>query len=131
MAEALLRKAFSDSNANLSVSSAGIGALVNYPADKIAQDLMAERGLDISQHRARQLDETILRESSLVLVMEDGHRKAVLEMDPTARGKVYLLCETENLDVPDPYRMPRNVFESCLIQIEKGAMDWANRLKDF
>jgi protein-tyrosine phosphatase len=45
-----------------------------------------------------------LRWAELVLVMEKHHRDAVLAMDPTARGKTFLLGHWTNTEIPDPYR---------------------------
>ena len=106
MAEALLRQALQDMR-NVSVSSAGLGALVDYPAAKHAEALMAERGLDISGHRARQLTPDLIHASDLILVMETRHIRAIDNEDATARGKVYRLCEWQDTDIPDPFRRKR------------------------
>jgi len=126
MAEALLRQRLGE---GIKVHSAGIGALVGHEASAHAQDLMRERGLDISGHRARQLGPNLLREADLVLVMEAGHKAVVDEIDPTARGKVFRLGEWRKLDVPDPYRQSRVVFEECLGLIEEGVGDWVAKLR--
>ena len=87
MAEALLRQALKDMS-QVSVSSAGLGALVNHHAAEHAKALMSERGLDISGHRARQLTPDLIHESDLVLVMESGHKHAIYERYAAVRGKV-------------------------------------------
>jgi len=69
------------------------------------------------------------RDNDLILVMESGHKRALLEIDPTARGKVYRICEYSQLDVEDPYRLQRAVFESCLVKIEQATSYWAAILK--
>ncbi len=51
MAEALLRDALRGQE-DITVESAGLGALVGYPADKHAVELMKERSIDITAHRA-------------------------------------------------------------------------------
>jgi len=48
MAEALLMHRLRDRGAQAVVESAGISALVGYPADPLAQQLMANRGFDLS-----------------------------------------------------------------------------------
>lgn len=58
----------------VATASAGISALVGRPADGLAQELMAARGLDLSGHRARQLTPELATSFDLILVMEDGHR---------------------------------------------------------
>ena len=128
MAEALLRQALQDVS-DVSVSSAGLGALVDYPAAEHAEVLMAERGLDISRHKARQLTPDLINTSDLVLVMETRHKRVIDDEDATARGKVYRLCEWQDKDIPDPFRQSRETFEETLLLIEQGVRDWADRIK--
>ena len=128
MAEALLRQALQDIS-DVSVNSAGLGALVDFPAAEHAEVLMAERGLDISGHKARQLTPDLISASDLILVMESGHKRAIDKNDATARGKVYRLCEWQDKDIPDPFRQPREAFEEALLLIEQGVQDWVERIK--
>lgn len=128
MAEALLREALKDMS-DVSVSSAGLGALVDYPAAEHAEVLMAERGLDISGHTARQLTPHLINASDLILVMESRHKRAIDAAHSTARGKVYRLCEWRDNDIPDPFRQPREAFEEALLLIEQGVQDWVERIK--
>ena len=128
MAEALLRQALQDMR-DVSVSSAGLGALVDYPAAEHAEVLMAERGLDISGHKARQLTPDLIYASDLILVMESRHKRAIDEEDATASGKVYRICESQDKDIPDPFRQPRKSFEETLLLIEQGVQDWVERIR--
>jgi protein-tyrosine phosphatase len=128
MAEALLRQALKDMS-QVSVSSAGLGALVNHPAAEHAKALMAERGLDISGHKARQLTPDLIHQNDLVLVMESGHKRAIYERYAAVRGKVYRLCQWQKKDIPDPYQQPRESFEETLLLIEQGVQDWVERIK--
>ena len=128
MAEILLREALQE-QPGITVESAGLGALVDWPAAKYAEELMAERGLDISAHRARQLTPDLIKQADLVLVMESAHKKAIEADDATARGKVARLGEWQDRDIDDPYRQPRAAFEAALVAIETGVASWARRLK--
>ncbi len=128
MGEALLARQLAGL-AGMTVESAGISALVGYPADETAQDLLLEQGIDISAHRARQLTEALLRQADLVLVMETAQKKAIAALDPSARGKVYRLGEWNNTDILDPYRQSRTAFEEALRLIQQGVADWSAKLK--
>ena len=128
MAEALLRQALQDTR-NISVSSAGLGALVDYPAAEYAEVLMAERDLDITGHKARQLTPDLVSASDLILVMESGHKRAIENKDAMAHGKVYRLCEWQDKNIPDPFRQPREEFEKALLLIEQGVQEWVERIK--
>jgi protein-tyrosine phosphatase len=126
MAEAMLQRRLH--NRDISVSSAGLGALVGHQADEIAQNLMSERQIDISGHRARQLDTTLLRDADLVLVMEGWQQREIEQQFPTTRGKVFRIGHWGNFDIADPYRKPREAFEAALIAIERGIEEWMKRL---
>jgi protein-tyrosine phosphatase len=123
MAEALLRARLGR-RPRFAVSSAGVSALVGFPADPAAVELMQERGLDISGHRARQVTPDLVAASDLVLVMERGHEAAVLAIAPQARGKVHSIGKFGSFDVPDPYRQPRAAFEEALRLVDRGIDDY-------
>ena len=128
MAEAILQDALKG-NSGISVSSAGVGALVGYPADEHAATLMTERGLDLSGHEARQLTPELVNESDLILVLESGHKRVIDANEPAARGKVYRLGEWQDQDIPDPYRKPRAAFEDALLLIDQGCKSWAEKIE--
>ena len=129
MAEAVLRDALRGLE-DVTVESAGLGALVDEPASEHSVELMRERGLDISGHRAQQLTPELVTKADLILVMESGHRRVIDANEPTARGKVYRLGEWQDLEIPDPYRQPRDAFEAALEKIDKSIADWVERLKN-
>jgi protein-tyrosine phosphatase len=124
MAEALLRKRLADQNQNIQITSAGVGALVGHDADDTAKELMNEIGIDISEHRARQLNAELLSEYDLVLVMETEHLKAIHIIAPSSKGKVHLLGKWSDFEIPDPYKQPRHEFEVALELIERGVNEW-------
>ena len=128
MAEALLQRALRGQD-GFTVESAGLGALVGHPASEYSQELMLEMGLDISEHRARQIHPDMVRDADLVLVMEAGHKRAIDDADPTARGKVHRLGEWQDADVDDPYRKPREAYEKALVDIQEGVRLWVEKLK--
>ena len=84
---------------------------------------MAERGLDISGHRARQLTPELIRSFELILVMEKDQQRAVEVILPSARGRVQCIGHWGGFDVQDPYRQGRPAFERSLALIERGLGD--------
>jgi len=127
MAEALLRDALRGKE-EITVESAGLGALVGHPASDFAIELMHERGVDITSHRARQLHPDMVSAADLILVMELGHKKVIDEVDQAARGKVHRLGEWQDTEISDPYRQPKAAYEEVLKNIEDGVADWVERL---
>lgn len=111
------------------VHSAGLAAMVGEPADSIAQELMRERGIDISAHCARQLTPEMVMEHDLVLAMEIDHVQSILNLYPYARGKVHLLGKWINEDIPDPYRKSNELFRHTLDLIDRSLYTWQIRLK--
>jgi len=123
MAEALLAERLRRRGISTIVESAGITALVGHPADAAAEELMRERGLDLSGHRGRQLTTDLVRSFDLVLVMEKTQQRIVETEYPAARGRVRRLGEIRGFDVPDPYRRGRPAFEHALELIDRGILD--------
>lgn len=124
MAQGLLAHALP----GMQVRSAGLGALVGSPADETAIRLMQERGIDISGHRATQINRAMCLESDVVLVMDPAQRARVEALYPQARGRVFRLGEHTKRDIPDPYRQREQAFRSALSLIDEGAQEWLRRI---
>jgi protein-tyrosine-phosphatase len=59
----------------------------------------------IEHHRTRQVDQTLVDESDLIIVMEANHKEALINEFPSIQGKVFLLSEIIDgkvYDIPDP-----------------------------
>jgi protein-tyrosine phosphatase len=124
MGEAILRKSLP----GVRVGSAGIGALVGSPPAPYAQDVMRERGFDISTHRATQLSAAECKRADLILVMEQEQKRHLEQRFSFMKGRVYQLGHFGNFDVPDPYRKERIYFEQCFELLARGASDWVERI---
>ena len=128
-AEYLLRRRLEESPKwSGRITSAGLSALVGQPADETVCRLMRAHGIDLSAHRARQLTQELLRQADLVLVMEDYQKQAVVEMDPTARGKTFQLGHWNNAEIPDPYRCDDEVHRQVIERIVAASQPWLERL---
>ncbi|MCW8944675.1 MAG: low molecular weight phosphotyrosine protein phosphatase [Sedimenticola sp.] len=129
MAEALLRHhCTSHISHHLEIRSAGIHALIGHPADPLAEQLMTECGLDISQHRGQKLSPQLVQWADIILVMEQEHKRYIESRNPTARGKVFRLLEDEKRDIPDPYQQDKDAFSKALTLIQKGVEEWVIKL---
>lgn len=127
MAEALLRARFARRGAGV-VESAGLAALEGWPADPIAVEILAGRGLDLSGHRARQLTPDVLRRFDLYLVMDAAQERRLAALAPYARARIQRLGGYGGFDVPDPYGEPRPAFERALALIERGLDEYEREL---
>jgi len=128
MAEGLLKHAFDRAITKLktefNVRSCGITALVESPAVENAVDLMLERGIDISDHRAQQLDSKLIGWADLILVMENSHREVIQTRVPSSCGKVFRLGHYSDSDIDDPYRQTKKKFGEILDLIDIGVSEW-------
>ncbi len=89
---------------------------------------MLSRSIDLTTHRASQLTREQLRQADLVLVMEKHHRTAVLDLDPTARGKTFLLGHWSNSEIADPYKRGSEAHAQALRSIEDGLAAWLEKM---
>ncbi|MCL6613566.1 MAG: low molecular weight protein arginine phosphatase [Firmicutes bacterium] len=97
MAEALLRKMLTENlgekAAEVTVLSAGTGAIAGQSASSLAIKVMDQEGIDLSKHRAKKLTAELAREADLILTMTLAQKEAVLRLVPAAKGKVFTLRE--------------------------------------
>ena len=87
------------------VTSAGTWTVSGQPVFTWSKEIARSMGIDISGHTTKSVDAKLLQEADLVLVMEAGHKEAILVEFPFARGKVRLLSEVLEgmpFDIPDP-----------------------------
>lgn len=127
-AEHLLRVALAPSD--IVVSSAGLGALVDYAIEKNARAVLESKGHVLGEHSGTQLTSALIKEVDLILVMEKKHIDGVLRIAPEARGKVYLLGKWQNnREIDDPYRQGKAAFDHAYALIEEAVNAWAQRLK--
>ena len=129
MAEALLKSRCEQKGVSVNIASAGVAALVGHAADTHVKELMIAQGIDVSEHKARQLTAPLMAEYDLVLVMEEGHIAAVNKMIPESRGRVHLLGKwNDGEEIADPYRKTGAHFKAALSAIERGIMSWEKYL---
>lgn len=128
VAEAYMRQAFPQAK----VWSAGLAAVVGAPCEPTAAQLATAAGLDVSAHRAQQVQGWMCTQADLVLVMEAGHQRELERLYPLARGKIRRLGEfgpNGPYDIADPYQQALAAFESAHQGIALGAAEWVRRIR--
>jgi protein-tyrosine phosphatase len=88
MAEALLRRRLP----TLDVTSAGL-LEAGHPASGGSVRALAARGVDLGEHRSRQLDADAVMDADLVIAMARSHLRDVVVADPSAFGRTFTLRE--------------------------------------
>jgi protein-tyrosine phosphatase len=125
MAEGLL----ADALPGIALHSAGLNAVLGAPADETAVQLLSARGIDITAHRARQINRQMCLDADLVFVMEREQRHRLEKTYPEVCGRVFRLGDHADQDVPDPYRQPASAFRTALTIIEDGIGHWVKRIR--
>lgn len=128
IAEVLWRSRLSALDGGFRAASAGTAALVDQPADDHAIAVMHEWGLDLSAHRARQLDLELARDHDLILVMDERHRRWIEARMPGMRGRVYRLGRWTCGDVFDPHTGPEREFRQVRDLIDRATDAWLARI---
>ncbi len=110
------------------VGSAGTWAMEARPASRYSVDVMGRHGYNITDHRARMVEERHLREANLALTMEDGHAEALRAEFPAQAHKVFLLTEMigRNYNIPDPYGGPVEEYQRMydnLVEVIDAGLD--------
>lgn len=111
------------------VRSAGLRAMVGYPADPEVVQIGKEHGLDLLPHRAQQVTSVMCQQADLILVMEQEHKTQLEQLYPQVRGKVFRLGLYGQFDIADPYRQSREAFDTAYQGISQGIADWLPRIK--
>ncbi|HLB41755.1 MAG TPA: low molecular weight protein-tyrosine-phosphatase [Gammaproteobacteria bacterium] len=128
MAEGFFSHQLSNICSSVSISSAGLAAVVNYPAEPKAYAIMQKHGVDISRHRARQLTDELARQAELILVMTKRQLVVLEHQFLFAKGKTFLLGYWQGFEIQDPLGQTLDVFENIYQQIELSWQDWKTRV---
>jgi protein-tyrosine phosphatase len=124
MAVGLLKRALPDQT----VHSAGISAMIGYPAAPFAIRIMQEHGIDISAHRAQNLMPRMVGEADLIVTMDQYQKRFIEQRYSTSKGKVFRLGEFGKYDIPDPYQQEFSAFRQTYSLIAEGVEAMAQHI---
>ena len=118
------------------VDSAGTGGWhAGELPDKRSISTAKNRGLDITNQRARQFKKSDFDTFDYIFVMDNSNYKDVLALAPNevAKSKVKLILNEifpgENVDVPDPYYGGQDGFENVFDMLDQACEEIARKLK--
>jgi protein-tyrosine-phosphatase len=123
LAEGIARRLVSDRQLpGVTVSSAGTSAWPDAPASDGALLVALENGIDLGEHRARQLSAEIVRDADLVLVMGVHHLDRVEALG--GAGKSFMLTDfastAQNVrPVSDPFGGDLEVYRATFGELER------------
>jgi protein-tyrosine phosphatase len=106
------------------VSSAGLYAVEGSPASPLAIEAMAERGIDLSSHRARRVNVQILMEATHIVGVNGNHVETLMSQYPeqSCRIRTFPL-----LDIPDPFGFGLDTYRI----VRDLLFDWCYGLLDY
>jgi len=129
MAEALLRRAIADRPElrDLEVASAGVAAIDGNRATRLACSAIRDAfGLDMSGHRARQLDATA--DADIVLALDEATLRAARRLAPKTTPQLLGEYAGTGEEVDDPYGGERAEYDACARQIDRLVQAVVSRL---
>lgn len=127
--ERLLAAKLAERGSQITVSSAGIGALVGHGPDKDATSVAAAHGVSLEGHVARQFTRALGAEHALILVMEAGHKREIIRSAPDLSGRIMLFDRwSGEKGIADPYQRSIKFHEEVFTQIEAAATAWVSKL---
>ncbi len=104
----------------ITARSAGTWALENQSASGHAITVMAERGIDISNHRGHTVTREELNQAAAIVVMTRSHRDALAAEFPECRRKLHLMSELIDrfFDIDDPYGSTLSEYQTTAQTLE-------------
>jgi protein-tyrosine-phosphatase len=134
MAEGILKKALADKKvSDLTVKSCGTDASPVFEVPKIVLEIAKEHLIDLSAHKPARIDEELVKNSSLILVMENYHKEKIISLFPYAKNKTHLLKEYagagKDIEIPDPIGRPKESYENAFNEIEQCVNIVVKKLK--
>lgn len=135
LAEGIAKKIFPEELlTKVAISSAGSSAVDGHPASPLAVEVAGKGSIDLSGHRARLLDRSLVKDADLIITMGAKHRETVGVIDPAALRYTYLLtdfCDDESGDIPDPIGFGIDEYEKTYRVLENCIRRLAERMETF
>jgi len=97
--------------------SAGVGAFPGMPATDEAVAALRGLGIQPGRHASRPLTRELLSEAEVIYAMTPAHVSAILAMDPSVQGRVFLL-DPEGRDISDPLGMSQAAYNQTAAKIK-------------
>jgi len=116
---------------NTFVDSAGTAAYhVGNPPDPRSTEIAKQKGIDISQYRARKFTKEDFTKFDQIFVMDQSNFEDVIRLAETKaeQDKVSLILPFEQ-EVPDPYYGGKEGFEYCYSLLDKACDKIIEKMK--
>ena len=104
----------------LSIASGGMNAAEGMSANQKAIDALLDYNVDISSHKAKNVDAQTIADADLILAITEAHKEMLLYFfGGAAEEKTYTLLEYigSHGDIDDPYGQSETVYKQCAKKI--------------
>ena len=102
---------------NIMVMSAGLSAMMGARPTPEAVRVMADMGLNLSDHESQPLSSQLVRHADIIWTMTRSHRQAIVQQWPEASNRTWVLAP-DQADVADPIGGPVEYYQQCAQQIK-------------
>ncbi len=125
MAEGLLRHALGD-RSDVTILSAGVGAIDGQAPSTNAVDALKKVGIDITEQRSSMITDELVKQADYIFGMTSGHVEAVTRIFPESVNKTFLVrgfnqdLSPLDREISDPIGCPLDVYEQCRDEIIEG-----------
>lgn len=109
----------------VNVRSCGTRALPGMPATDKGQETARKCGFELSGHHSRTLTDSLIKQSDIIIALEEGHRQDVLKLHP--RAQVALLAVD---GVADPIGGTLDDYGRTLELIKREMPDVLEKIKE-
>lgn len=118
--------------AHVAVQSAGVAAAPGQPAADHAVNVLAEHGVDLSEHIAQPLTPELVQHADLILVMSASHLFQVKELgggEKVAMLTDFIEGEEAGTPVEDPFGGDEDAYQRTYDQLETAVTALLERLE--
>lgn len=132
MAEGILKELSIINGKKMEVKSAGVSVYDGDKASKNSILAMKNIGIDISNHKSRQIHRGLVIEADLILTMSKGHRDIIVSNFPESKDKIFTLIEYvygHSKDVGDPFGGSLNIYEQTRDEIYEAVEKIFNKIE--
>ena len=127
MAEKLLQKLAAErlgitieelDDRGVTITSAGVAAILGGRASAESIEVMKTAGLDLKDHETHPVTEQLVRHADVIFTMTQSHRQAILSHWPNVSSRTQLLCR-DGSNVVDPIGGTVEQYRACADQLEE------------
>ncbi|HYK52764.1 MAG TPA: hypothetical protein VEV38_04470 [Candidatus Eremiobacteraceae bacterium] len=121
MAEAIASDFAAREKIGARITSAGMSALEGHEATELTRSALADIGLSIDDHRARQLTRELVDGAALVITATTRQRNDLHHFFKDDRSKIASFNDLTNLgDLTDPYGSGQEAFSKTAALLQQG-----------